>query len=171
RLRPRRVSVVHAAEAELGPRRGQRPGVVPGLLAGAQEPDDDRHGMQTAAAGTAPSRSTRTGETVQSTTVDAAPASSPPSTTSPVWPTAAAAAAAVGGVRAPWRLALVVASGPTARHRSRTSAWSGQRRPTVVPSPPISASHPGALATTTVSGPGHHRSARRRADGGTGTAA
>ena len=73
-----------------------------------------------------PSRSTRGVVVVQSMIVEASPAERPPSTTaSTSAPSAALTAAAVSAVGSPWRLALVVASGPVRRSNSSTSGCAG----------------------------------------------
>ena len=71
-----------------------------------------------------------------------------------------------GGRGAPCRLALVTASGPSARTAATTTGWSGHRTPTVCRAdggPPRSTVKPRRRGTTRVSGPGQYRSARCRA--------
>ena len=115
-----------------------------------------------------PSRSSLGVTPVQSTTVDGLPVQLPASsTTGTASPKAAATSAAVVSDSSPWRLALVVASGPTARHRARGTAWAGHRNPIVSSSSPRSAPSFGRAGSTTVSGPGQKRSIRVRAHSGT----
>ena len=80
----------------------------------------------------------------------------PPSTTSATGAVSdSAASSAVAGVGWPWRLALVVAIGPTRRASARTKRWSGQRMPTVCAEPPSSTRRADSLRLRTrVSGPG-----------------
>src|SRR6202035_2970531 len=88
-----------------------------------------------AAALIGPSRSTRGVVVVQSMIVEASPAERPPSTTVSISaPSAAATPAAVSAAGSPWRLALVVASGPVRRSSSSAIGWFGIRTMSVVPS-------------------------------------
>ncbi len=109
--------------------------------------------------GNLPSRSSLGVTPVQSTTVDGLPVQLPASsTTGTASPKAAATSAAVVSDSSPWRLALVVASGPTARHRARGTAWAGHRSPIVSSSSPRSAASFGRAGRTRVRAPA--RSAR-----------
>ena len=60
-----------------------------------------------------PARRQRTGSAVRSTTVDGIPSHRPPSTTTIAEPNSPRTALAVARGGSPWRLALVVARGPT----------------------------------------------------------
>src|ERR1700722_18977835 len=118
---------------------------------------------RTSAHGTPPSRRHRTGRVVQSTTVDAAPPQRPPSTASAGAggdakdPTSSSTLVADG---APWRLALVTASGPSAAHNALSTRCPGHRRPTESPAPPTNKATAGGAGTTRVSAPGQKRPAR-----------
>src|SRR5690606_31668487 len=133
------ADVALAERHAVPPGCGVRSAVLCGLVglppdAGNLALPADRHGRSsatTSAPGTGPSRRTRHGVGVASTTVEERPSKRGPATArSTPSPRAATASSAVTATGWPWRLALVVATGPTRRATACTSGWSGTRSPT-----------------------------------------
>ena len=150
---PHRIGVVHAAEREVRSGRGQRPGVEPGLLAGAEEAHGHGHGIGHRPLAQHPNR---IDGAVDHGGGDA-PGGPPPSITRSTGPSAVGRGARRGRAsadRGGWRSSSPAdrppgrgrapARGPGTGSRRSTDRRRGRR------------STPGPAGTTIVNAPGHH---------------